>query len=93
MLQGLIPEGMAKMTPDEAVKNVEDINKNKPHFNVMAICLARSYDDVELNTEICGHRWIGTVIAETSLFSLECPACGSQNSFVSFLPQDYLESE
>jgi hypothetical protein len=65
----------------------EDIFKNKPHFNVMAICMAPSTCKHE---SLCLHRWIGTVMANTSLFKLECPKCGAQNSFASFLPLDYL---
>lgn len=56
-----------------------DIYKNLPHFNVLAMCLP------------CGHRWIGTVIAKTSLFKLECPSCGAFDSFASFIPPDYSE--
>jgi len=70
--------------------NVTDVFKNKPHFNVIAMCVAKKYDDVLFDTETCGHRWIGTVISGTSLFALECPRCCGQNSFASFLPDEYL---
>lgn len=56
-----------------------DICKNLPHFNIMALCLS------------CSHRWIGLVVARTSLFQLECPRCGAQNSFATFIPDEYLE--
>lgn len=68
-----------------------DIMKNKPHFNVLAMCVSEEYDDVTFDTRVCGHRWIGTVVARTSLFKLECPKCGQQDSFASFIPGDYLE--
>lgn len=58
---------------------VVDITKNLPHFVVMAMCLP------------CKKRWIGTVVARTSLFSLECPACGAQESFASFMPVEYTD--
>lgn len=72
------------------MSEVEDIFKNKPHFNVLAMCVSTKFDDVHFDTETCGYRWIGTVISGTSLFGLECPKCGRQNSFASFIPDDYL---
>lgn len=48
-------------------------------YTVMVLCLT------------CDHRWIGGVPIETSLFKLECPQCGAQNSFASFVPEDYQE--
>lgn len=50
----------------------------EPHFNVWAMCLP------------CSHRWIGTVHYKTSLFSLLCPECGSEESFASIIPNEYL---
>jgi len=49
-------------------------------FNVLAMCLK------------CKHRWVGNVMPETSLFKLECPKCGKQDSFASFMPADYEEA-
>lgn len=69
------------------MQNLRHINEmlekrkdNEPHFNVWAMCLP------------CSHRWIGVVHFETSLFSLECPSCGAQESFASIIPRDYLEA-
>ena len=59
--------------------DIVDITKNLPHFVVMAMCLP------------CKNRWIGTVVAKTSLFRLECPACGVQDSFASFVPCEYTD--
>lgn len=53
--------------------------KNKPHWVILALCLK------------CQHRWVGTIMAGTKLNSLECPDCGTQDSFASFLPPDYTE--
>jgi len=58
---------------------VIDINKNEPHFTIMALCL------------LCDKRWIGLVTKRTNLFGLECPRCGMKESFASFIPQKYLE--
>lgn len=58
---------------------VIDINKNKPHWTLLALCLC------------CKKTWVATVMAETELFSLECPNCGGQDSFASFVPLDYLQ--
>lgn len=49
------------------------------HFNVIIMCLP------------CSHRWVGMVECQTSLFRLECPDCGAQDSFASFIPDEYLE--
>lgn len=56
---------------------IEDIFKNEPQFGVIAMCMA------------CKHKWIGLVMAKTSLFKLECPACKEQDSFASFIPPEY----
>lgn len=53
---------------------------------MIAMCVAGTYDDIEMDTRICGHRWIAIVESGTPLFRLECPACGEQDSFVSFCP-------
>lgn len=63
------------------MSEVTSLDDKRPHYAVMAMCLQAS----------CQHRWFATVLARTSLFKLECPKCGAQNSFASFLPQDYLE--
>lgn len=61
----------------------------KPHFNVLALCLACGPE----NTEYKHHqRWIATVTARTSLFALECPRCGEQDSFAAFIPHEYTEA-
>jgi hypothetical protein len=71
---------------------VLDINRNKPHYNVMAICMAPKTIQFHENCKnLCYHRWIGTVMKNTNLFELECPKCRHQNSFASFLPDEYLE--
>lgn len=60
------------------MSDVIDINSKKAHYPILAMCIA------------CKHRWIGIVVAATSLFRLECPTCGAQDSFASFLPIDYM---
>lgn len=55
-------------------------NRDKPHFVVMALCCS------------CLYRWIGTVVAQVSLFKLECPVCGDQNSFGSIVTKEYAEA-
>ena len=37
----------------------------------------------------CTHRWFASVTNEVSLFRLECPRCGAQNSFAIPLPEYY----
>jgi hypothetical protein len=59
---------------------VRDIFKNKPGWMVIALCVS------------CGKRWLEAVHARSDLFELKCPACGKQNSFVSFIPTDYVAS-
>lgn len=59
--------------------NITHLDDLKPHFNGLAMCVA------------CKKRWIATVVKDTSLFKLECPECGDQDSFFSFLPDEYLE--
>lgn len=61
------------------MKTLLTAHKEPGYFNVIALCL------------LCRHKWIGMVEVETSLFTLQCPACGTQDSFASFLPDDYLE--
>ena len=66
------------------IDNVVDLDKvrdsRKPHFSVMALCLS------------CHHKWIGTVLPETSLFGLECPKCNTRHSFASLLTDDYVDA-
>lgn len=72
------------------MSNVEDINKNKNHYSVLAMCVNQKFEG-KLLVDLCGYRWIGTVVAGTSLFKLQCPRCGEQDSFASFLPDEYME--
>ena len=80
--------------------DIEDINKNAPHFNVMAICLTRNKQLKSqgsfhqwVDVGLCLNKWIATVPNNARLFELECPKCEGQNSFVSFLPGDFMEWE
>lgn len=66
------------LTEARAVRAAE--KHQGPYWNVNALCLE------------CFHRWIGGVLAETSLFQLQCPRCGAFNSFASFIPDDYLHA-
>lgn len=70
--------GTVKPKPIEPVEPI-NLFKNKKHFVILAMCLP------------CACRWIGQVIARTSLNRLECPSCGAQESFASFLPPEYTE--
>ena len=51
--------------------------EKEPHFNVFAMCV------------VCAARWVATVHYKTPLLMLECPACGAQESFPSFIPDSY----
>lgn len=53
---------------------------DKPWFTIIAMCVE------------CKFRWIGSVEASTSLFKLECPNCHMQDSFASFIPQEYSDA-
>lgn len=55
-----------------------DPRANEPHFVLAVLCVP------------CSHRWIGVTHHTTSLFKLECPSCGAQESFASILPPEYL---
>lgn len=57
---------------------------------VLAMCVAKSFDDIEMNTEVCGHRWVAFTPEGTDPFRLECPHCGKQDSFVSFCPPGWI---
>lgn len=59
---------------------VVSIDDAKPHFGVLAICL------------VCLHKWICSVVADTSLFALECPQCHDHDSYASFIPDEYLKA-
>ncbi len=48
---------------------------------VLALCLE------------CSTRWFGTVFAEACLLCLQCPMCGEQNSFATFLPTNYFDTK
>lgn len=39
----------------------------------------------------CMHKWIGFIEVRTSLFNLECPECGVQDSYAAILPSEYVE--
>lgn len=69
------------------MQNVEDINKNKPHFNAYAICLHLIRDGYSFTP--CFNKWIATFPEGTNLLKLECPKCGAQDSFASFIPTEY----
>lgn len=57
--------------------NIEDINKNKPHYVCLALCLP------------CLYKWVAVIPEGTKVLFLECPKCGKQDSFVSILPRDF----
>jgi len=59
--------------------NITHIDEYKTHYAIIILCLA------------CRFRWFGTVAQNTSLFKLECPQCREQDSFASFLPDEYLD--
>jgi hypothetical protein len=61
--------------------NVVDLDDHRQdlRYTVMAMCLA------------CKHKWIGSALIETSLFYLECPQCSVQDSFATFIPQEYCD--
>ncbi len=61
--------------------NIEEITKNLPHKNYMALCTATVFKGFGFGP--CLKKWLATVPEGTNLFKLECPECGSQNSFVS----------
>lgn len=65
------------------MSNVFDINENLPHYNVLAMCVSTLEERGD--TKTCFHRWIATIPVDTCLTKLECPKCGSQNSFASSL--------
>lgn len=52
---------------------------NEKYFSVLAMCT------------FCFQKWFASVLPETSLFKLECPKCHRQNSFASFIPDEYLK--
>lgn len=67
------------------MSNVIDINskrtgKEECWFNAFALCLA------------CAHTWIAMVSVETSVFSLECPACKACKSFGAIVPDEYMDA-
>ncbi len=67
-------------------QKVVEITKNQPHMNAHAMCVATRFDGVQQVT--CFKRWIATFPCGTNITKLECPECGKQDSFVSFLPID-----
>lgn len=64
--------------PNNDVINLDEYRPKEYLFCALAMCMA------------CLHRWVAGVPAETSLFKLECPTCGEQDSFASVLPSEYL---
>lgn len=60
--------------------NVEEITKNLPHKNYAALCLNPVWKGIHFLP--CNKKWIATVPEGASLFALECPECGAQNSFI-----------
>lgn len=39
----------------------------------------------------CKNKWVGNVLSSTNIFRIICPSCKKANSFVSFLPPQYME--
>ena len=70
--------------------NLDDYRKDNL-FAVLALCLEASENESMDYLEPCFHRWVAGVPKKTSLFKLECPSCGAQNSFASILPSEYLD--
>ncbi len=50
-----------------------------PHYNVFALCVS------------CKYKYFAKVEIGTSMFQLECPNCHGYDSFVSFIPDEYLK--
>lgn len=69
----------------DKIANLDDYRKDQL-FAALAICL-----ELLPNHGYCMYRWVAGVPKGTSLFKLECPRCGCQNSFASILPSEYLE--
>lgn len=72
------------------IYDIEDYREGEFLFAALAMCMNVEYDDIEFDTSTCGYRWVAGVPKDTSLFKLECPRCGAQNSFASVLPSEYL---
>lgn len=66
------------------MSNVEDIQKNKPHQNAKALCLAMVWRADHLVP--CFKQWVATFPVGTNTTKLQCPACNAQESFASLLP-------
>lgn len=60
------------------VVELDDFRTKEYLFCALAMCMS------------CLHRWVAGIPAETSLFGLECPLCGEEDSFASVLPSEYL---
>lgn len=73
------------------VIDINDFREGEYLFAALAMCVAEKYDDVEMDTRLCLHRWVAGVPKNTSLFKLECPECHAQDSFATILPSEYLE--
>lgn len=65
---------------DKKPDNVVSIDEAKPHFSILAMCLP------------CSYRWIGLIVSDVNPLTLECPSCHACESFVSFIPADYLQA-
>jgi transcription elongation factor Elf1 len=54
--------------------------KEDEWFNAFALCM------------LCNHRWVATVEISVSIFKLQCPSCGGQESFGSIVPDEYMKA-
>jgi hypothetical protein len=59
--------------------DVINLDDRRPYISWFALCLE------------CKHRWIASVLIKTSIFKLECPECGAQNSFASVIPENLIQ--
>lgn len=60
------------------LSKVISLGVKKPHYAVFAMCLP------------CSRRWVGTIPKDVNPFTLMCPDCGGRDSFITFLPDDYI---
>lgn len=61
------------------MSNDEQTYREVPIFAALAMCME------------CQYKWIAHIPPSTSLFKLECPQCGEQDSFASVLPMEYIK--
>lgn len=71
--------------------NLDDYREGEYLFAALAMCMAWRYP-YEESEELCLNRWVAGVPKDTSLFRLQCPKCGGQNSFATVLPSEYMEN-